>query len=721
MSSARKHGVAAVLLVACTACSGSARAVEAPGPPTVRPAAGGAPKAQPVSITPQAPNVQPVSTTPQVTPAADAWHRVIVDLADRLSPVSISARDGVVSIVATAYQTHRVPTLFVSNATKWDEHRLDRNVKLLHSSWDAAGVPWLLLDAEDGVSAKRGHVGALELLASGRSEHYAHEMTTAPDGVPHACFSAEKDAKEFIYAVRSNTAKKAKSAWAIERIPLAIAGCSIAATNDDVHILVDGAFGVRVLSKKRGGSWSSELLTSNPYASSAIVRGPSGSVVFGYIQGHDLHLTRLKAAGVERSRVALGVDRGDVGGLALAIDQRERVHIAFRLTNKSIAGDIFYQVESEAPTLVARDRPERISLTVDEKDVPHIAYVVMWPDSRERQLVHARPRTASDAAAPGAYFTDEDTLLKNCATVIAERLGEARELERSQRAHRSCGRHAKPELPSLDALGAKCEAGDVNACLVAGTGSGKLEGLVSMDIALCPEERKGETCFSERSARQVIASWLNAGDDKAIALKYFERACVLGSRAACGLVAVNLKDEEHANDLLALACTPALPVACSALVVKLRKTPAAARKQLAQVRTTLATSCSTTEKPDACNALAYLEEAGLGGKAHRTDALRHHLRACELGSARSCIRLLTGPFSRPRPPRQLDAERFHELLLETCTDERDEDACLALATALGTGWGVPRDREAARSVLEEACENEQPLACKRLRARQPSK
>src|SRR5690606_10227927 len=120
------------------------------------------------------------------------------------------------------------------------------------------------------------------------------------------------------------------------------------------------------------------------------------------------------------------------------------------------------------------------------------------------------------------------------------------------------------------------------------------------------------------------------------------------------------------------------------------------------LRSKFAALCPKSSAPTACNALAYIEEIGLKGKPNMAAALKHHLRACALGSASSCIRLLTRRSGRPRAPRGIDPEVLEERISFRCENARDEAACLALATAFEIGWGVPRGRDRARDILEHA-------------------
>lgn len=132
------------------------------------------------------------------------------------------------------------------------------------------------------------------------------------------------------------------------------------------------------------------------------------------------------------------------------------------------------------------------------------------------------------------------------------------------------------------------------------------------------------------------------------------------------------------------------------------------RQLLRDMRRWLDSACKTSARATACVTLAYLQEAGLGGPTAPAEAQRSHLRACALHSPTSCIRLLTA-FPRGAAPKDIDTDKLDELLADQCEKDRDGDGCLAYATAHERGWGMPKDRDAAKAILEKAC-HEQGLA-----------
>jgi TPR repeat protein len=108
-----------------------------------------------------------------------------------------------------------------------------------------------------------------------------------------------------------------------------------------------------------------------------------------------------------------------------------------------------------------------------------------------------------------------------------------------------------------------------------------------------------------------------------------------------------------------------------------------------------------------------MKELGLGGRASHHEALAHRQRACVLGSGTSCARIVG-----PKPPKDLEGEKFAELLADRCS-KHTEEACLTLAGAYSRGWLLVRDFDKARQVLTNACDDGVEGACKRLGRRPP--
>jgi TPR repeat protein len=206
-------------------------------------------------------------------------------------------------------------------------------------------------------------------------------------------------------------------------------------------------------------------------------------------------------------------------------------------------------------------------------------------------------------------------------------------------------------------------------------------------------------CGDRCAVRKRVATDVGlfpAGSDEDRAKRLFGRACELGLAAAC----VHMVTLKTGDDFAAYAkwCTATLPIACAVAVHV-----AGSADDLRPLRAALAEACKTSPRAYACNALAYLEETGRGGGKRPDEALRHHLRACQLYSVASCDRLLLGPFGQPAAPKGLDADRFATELATDCDEPQGEHSCLALAAAYERGWVVRRDRERARDARTRVC------------------
>ena len=699
-----RHQVGVLFVLAFTACRGS-----------TTPAISSAPTPVPA---PWPSGVGGPGTSTSVAPAApqpDAWFREIVDPAVLPRPVSLNIRDGAVSIFAVPDEAD-VGGLFVSDGRRWAERSLRDAAATRAVAWTADGSPILLLDNDHGLSVKRGPNAPRELLSTANAA--VHDIATDADGVPHVCFAVGKqqEAKEFFYGTSSKAAKK--GAWSVESLPMSISSCRVVASSGEVHLVVTHASGVSVLTRVGGEPWQTQRLSNEPYASAAAVITATGVAVVGYTENQTIKLLKFINGRWQQSEVVTTLSSGSLRNLALASGSDGRVHAAFRVGDGSEGGEIHYASDrSPASTVVARDRTERISLVLDAHDQPHLAYVATWPAERRLHLIHARLRS-TDERAIERYAIDETRLLQSCAMVIAAEVGEAQDAAVHAGARRWCRTQAASSLPPRDQLVARCQAGEVDACLVEAARSAPLKVVTRLELAhdVCRGEKASGTCLTTFDEAGELAPWMPKQRDIGAAITLLDRACSLGSRPACTLLASNATDARAASlDVLTKACDARLPIACSALLKRGDRQVGTA-PGLATVRTSLRNACMDGETVEACNALAFMEEAGLGGPRKAADAIRHHAQACERGAALSCIGLLTSR-TPPRPAPNFEPDRLEELLSTRCSELGDERACLALATAYEVGWGLPRDAERARTILEEACGAGMTNACARVKRR----
>jgi hypothetical protein len=647
----------------------------------------------------------------------DEWYREVVDPAVMGSSVSIALPGDTLSVITTPIIPENQSVQFRMTEGLWQTRVLHESSRLLESTVGPGDAAWLLLQSPTGVGVARGHAGRVEILSSRTAPVLAHDIVTDPHGVPHVCFSLADGSppKELVYASRVRASASGSTTWTLDRIPVPAMSCRLVATGRDVFIAASGDSGVVALSKVAGGSWTSEPISSTP-GHVAAGRGPSGLAVLAFALNEAVQLLRVSSQRRARSQLAITPHFGDPSALAIAIDDMDRVHVALAVHDENDFGHVMYATErARKLTIVARDFTEQVAITLDADGRPKLAYVAMGPEERRFDLIYARLRSAKERDLPPRHYArDSSVQLDSCAIRIANQLGEAQDPAMAQRADRWCGPMFPPdELPPLGALVESCDNGVREACMVAGSRAGALAITSGIEIAMeCTTPTK-QGCVRSFTNTVGIANWLGHGPDDAGALKLFGKACRFGSRPACAVIGTYENDPRQAAELFADACSPELPLACAAALAKLDGTRASSRPMFDRIRKALAAACDSSTIAEACNALAYMEEAALGGP-RSAEAQTHHARACELGSVTSCTRLLVGPFARMNAPGQLDKRRFEESLSNSCTGEfQYESACLALSVAFETGWGVDRDVTKAARFLDEACRLGSVTACKR--------
>lgn len=590
---------------------------------------------------------------------------------------------------------------------KWNAQEVTVGGIVLSATWQAPNIPWTLFEAEGGVAVRHGFDGSDEQVVAGLPSLPAnllpHDIAVDPGGIPHVCLSVEgaDGAKDFVYATRTGSRR---SPWRVERLPLAIAECRIIATEDAVHILTLGPHGINVFSRMKGGSWRIDQWSASQ-GPIAAARGPSGAVALAYSDDSKLAVKKF-VAGRWASVALPTTGAGSIRAVALAVSSGDQIHVALA-SEQGLVTSVFYAMEGDASAeVITTDSAGEIGLQLDGSDAPHIVYTT----THVHQLVHARRRLANDPHLQrGTISISLENVLDACATVISAATGEQRSAFARGYADRWCNKDFVRSLLDVNALGARCDGGDANACVVGGIIATKTATLVSLDLAPCLE---GDLCRNSVSGESLLLDGVEHGGDEALATKMLTHGCELGVGAACLQVANTQRHQGgDSTESFAKACHAGLAVGCAAL---LDTDAAKIQAPVAlQARAALTGLCKRTTRPDACNALGYMEERGIGGKKQRRAALDHYQRSCQLGSVLSCARLLVGPFGKQRAPAGIDAATFEEMLSGRC-DLLDETACLALARAFDMGWVVARDRERARSVLVEACEEGIAAACKRI-------
>lgn len=665
------------------------------------------------------PDAAAASTPADATTPPSEWFVQIAD--DAVSPLesglSIFIRDEAVVLLVA------IGSIVSSEWIRLDGNRWSRELAsegvASGATFDARGERWLLAIGKDDVL--RLHHGATTEVIGKVYNHYGDDraqLAIDAAGAAHLCISRERDNVDKRGANdRLEYARKVGKAWKIERLPAASGDCTIVVGDDDT-VTIGTNDGVVT---GRSGAWKMESLGGK----TVVLRGPAGAAVAvsHAWRGRDAWISRRGDGGWRRTPL-LANTSGTIGKLVAAIDSAGIVHAAFQVRTGGTNDQIRYVREGatgDSLILDGFDATQGFAIVVDGQNRPHVAFSPMFSGQATQSLLYARHRIPADR--PADFVRDVAGQIAACARLARHELGAEPAMTEGdfRRAARVCA-PLKTNSQLLSDLEQRCTQGSAEACLVAAAIANKpKQALTTMELIhdRCKSRKPGCTITSTSIEESELGWFLPTADrDVALADRTIDRACKLGDRAACFYQVWGTKPASF--DKLAGHCTAVLPIACAAALVQLPQTLGdAERTQLTEIRSALEGACSTSTRTSACVALAFMKERGLGGPAKPAEALKHHLRACGLYSPLSCIRLLAGPFGRPAPPKDLDADRVNELLAVHCS-RRDPDACLAHAAAFERGWVVPRDRAKAKQILEEACKDQRmPDACKRAGIKAP--
>jgi hypothetical protein len=488
-----------------------------------------------------------------------------------------------------------------------------------------------------------------------------------PKGVPWVCGHVDED-KTRPVKLAHRTGPKGKP-WVVEDVS-AHGLCELAFSSDQpvLGIWDDGV----ALGGRAGKKWDLRDVTKTK-SGIAFATAPDGTLAWAYVDGTDLIV-----AHTGQQPKAIAKVSGVPFHLALAFAPDGHAHVAFATDNR-----LLYVAEGHDVAFVM-DSPalEGFALVVDPSGVPHIAVA-----SADR-LLSITPR-GSSTKERGWY--EQTSVRDGCAPLIEQALAGPPIADRGveEQLARAC------TVGSLLAdEETACQHDDRNACLLAGASHvGKATvgpTRVELRASVCGKKE----CYSHEEwwsnevwrLRVVDPSELRAADQ-------FAHACRQGSKPAC-MEAVTLSSRDFAS--YAKTCSDDLPMGCAAAIAYGLAGTAPARADVEPIRAALDAACNKPKpRPEACNALAFIDDYGFGGMKKR-DATKAHLRACGAGSSASCMALLLRK-SRPAPPKELDAEAMADVLDDACTGH-DPDACTALANAYEAGWGVTRDRDRAKEL-----------------------
>jgi TPR repeat protein len=689
---------------------------------------GRAPEPVPVASPPPPPPIHAVvpvdaavaSTPVDAMPPPSEWFVQIAD--DAVSPfesgLTILTRDNAVVVLVAIGSIVSSEWIRLDGA-RWSRELASEGVAS-GAAFDARGERWLLAIGKDDV-LRLHHGATTEVIGTDYNEHGDDRAQVAIDGAgaAHVCISRERQLVDKRGANdRLDYAKKVGKVWKIERLPAASGDCTIV-VGDDGTVTIGTNDGVVT---GRSGAWKTESLGGN----TIVLRGAGGtSAAVTHVQnGREAWISRRGDGGWQRTPLLTNTN-GTISRLAAAIDGAGKVHAAFEVRTGGTHSQIRYVREGatvDSLILDGFDASQGIVLAVDGQNRPHVAVAPRFSQRAFGSLLYARLRTPADP--PADFARDVAGQIAACARLARDELGAEPAMTEGdfRRTARVCAPLKTSSQPLFD-LEQRCTQGSADACLVAAAIANKpKKALTLMELTTdrCASRKPGCTTTSTSSEESELGWFLPTADlDVALAERAIDRACKLGDPTACFYQLWGTKPASFG--VLAGHCTATLPIACAAALAQLPQTLGdAERKQLSEIRGALEGACATSTRTSACVALAFMKERGLGGPARPVDALKHHLRACGLYSPMSCIRLLVGPLGRPAAPKNLDADRIADLLAEHCS-RRNQDACMAHAAAYQRGWAVPRDRDKAKQILVDACNDQRMLAaCKQVGIKAPA-
>jgi TPR repeat protein len=657
----------------------------------------------------RAPVHLPAQTGPAESPAArnastDSWTRELIDPSVHPSFVRAETDGGQLAVLVAGNGSGLGVLSFAQGALS--ARAIEVPGPVFTAAWQSRELPWVVYENNNGeLAARSGFSGPGELLGVKNGLVLATDINIAPSGKLGACLVFTKQGSSEGPLVFVTRAGQGNPSWRSEELPVVASQCAIVATADSVYILSSGPGGVVLSSKRENAAWRHEQWSADGGAVAA-TRGLTGTIAVGYATASKVELKKYKHETWQP--VSAPSSAGWHESLALALSSRDEVHAAFDTRVDADTRIEYWKEGDAAVSTVAQGKTHSLAVALDASGEPHLLYA----SDAGYQLIHAHRSAPSGTPVTGIQI-DPELVLQACAMVATWELGESPPSTFARGwAERWC-RHAVRQLPGISALRDRCEAGNANACVVGGLIATSAKSLTTSEVTPC---LRGNC----RTTFQVTALALNHaehGSDETLASKLLARGCDLGEKVACvQLAQLGRQQGRSPVELLSKACNADLPIACATLVAT--DASKLSPDLFKQARARLTRMCDKSDRPESCNALAFLEERGLGGNKQLRQAEDHHRRACELGSGLSCARLLVGPFARRPPPPKLGAEQLEEVLTARC-ETRDEAACLALTTAFEIGWGVKRDRAQARKVLEDACDDSVEAACRRIGRKAP--
>ncbi len=233
------------------------------------------------------------------------------------------------------------------------------------------------------------------------------------------------------------------------------------------------------------------------------------------------------------------------------------------------------------------------------------------------------------------------------------------------------------------------------------------------DDAVCDDEDDCRSACTGGDLTQCQAlADLIVADERAEAMKLYERACSKGLMRSCSKLAFRLEESSSTNradhtralKLTEQACTANDALGCANLAAWLwDEGPAHFVRAAAAAKK----GCELGDL-FSCGTLGSMYKDGVGLAKDPQKALSFMMQGCEAGYSSTCTALGVGLIEGSLG--KVDLKKAYKLFVEAC--EADYAAgCFQLSGALRRGLGTRRDRRQAQLYLDQACELGMAEAC----------
>lgn len=154
-------------------------------------------------------------------------------------------------------------------------------------------------------------------------------------------------------------------------------------------------------------------------------------------------------------------------------------------------------------------------------------------------------------------------------------------------------------------------------------------------------------------------------------------------------------------------CASGVANICGVLAVIMGRSKDAKPKEISAALAAFRKSCAR-KVPDACFALGFWQELGLGTKANQTEANVSYEKSCDLKFSPACNALGDYYLNKDNPKR--DSSRALSYYQKAC-DMGLGSGCEEAGFLYYTGEGVPKDRVRSLPLFERACKANEAMSC----------